>query len=101
MTVLTSKRWENTNITNAIGYEVRYLLSNGVIGNVVRHDFDLHLQGHDFLHVNLSITVRASKGMTFAEVDICHRIGPWVWCTPFDLNFQGQTFQVVIMTSKR
>ena len=39
---------ENANINIVIRYEVGYLLLNGVIPNVVRHDFDIHFQGHKF-----------------------------------------------------
>ena len=44
-----------------LAWEVEYLPSNGATANVVRHDRDLYFQGHEFLNVNISKTVRASE----------------------------------------
>ena len=38
-----------------------YLPLNGAIANVVRYDLYPHFQGNEFLNVNISKTLRASK----------------------------------------
>ena len=91
------------NITIAIRWEVRYLPSNGATANVGHHDFDKHFQDHEFLNVNSSKTVRAKEkfpNSTFIEVNIYQRMEPLqnVVYRDFDLNFQGSTFQVTILT---
>ena len=47
VTILTSKRSKNSNITIAIIKKVRYLPSNGTTANVIHPDLDLHFQGHE------------------------------------------------------
>ena len=42
---------------------------------IVHHDLDLHCQGHEFLNLNISKTVKASKKSlrtTVIEDDVCH-----------------------------
>ena len=59
----------------------KYLSSNGATANVVHRDFDLHFQGHKISNENISKTVRLSKkcsSMSFIEVEICHRMGPFL-----------------------
>ena len=79
MAILTSKPWKNANITFVIRQEISYLLSNCTTAKVVRHDLDLHFQGHEFWKVNISKIVRANEkcsGTTFIEVDICNGMTP-------------------------
>ena len=50
--------------------------------------------------------VRANENCsrtTFIEADICYRMGPlrMLYSVTTDLNFQGQTFQVTILTNNR
>ena len=66
---------DRANITIAIRYEVRYLPSNGAVANVEHRDFDLHLQGHEFLIVNILIYQRIVQ----TTIDSCK--------IPMDLQF--------------
>ena len=95
--ILMNKDWKDANITVAIGQKVMCTVEWRHCG-VVHYDFDLRFQGHEFLNVNISKTVRTREkcsGMTFIEVDICHRIRP-LRLLDLGLSFQGHTFAPLI-----
>ena len=89
------------NITIAIREEVRYLPSTGANVNVTRHDLDPHFQGHEFWHVNISKTVRASAKCpvlllySFIFAMRQHKSNFYL-LTDFGLNFQGHKFETFI-----
>ena len=94
------------NITIAIRYGVRYLLSNSVIANVVHRDPDLYFQGYKISgnHIIIYIwkTVRASKKcfkIIFIEVDITHRMATlrMLYTVSFTYIFKFTTFLEIII----
>ena len=69
----------------------------GATANVLRYELDLRFQGHAFWNVNSSKTLSAIQkcsSMTFIEVDICYKIGPFrvLYSVTLTFIFQGQTF---------
>ena len=82
------------------------MLSNGATADVVGQSLDFHFQGHELCNVYISKTLRTSEKcseMNFIKVAILPSNGTIanIVLHDIDLNYQGETFQVAILTSKR
>ena len=74
--------------------------SNGVIANVVHHDFDLHFRGDKIWNVNIWKMMRVSEkcsSIIFIEIDICHRMGPLRFLYSMILTFIFKVKHFLVM----
>ena len=104
MSILPSTGWKIKTLLLPQN-RVRYLPWNDATANVVHRDFALYFQGLEFWNVNISKTVRAGEkylSMTFIEVAICHRMGPWqmAYFVTLTLIFKVKIFLDIYLLQK-
>ena len=79
-----------------------YLPSNGITGNVLHHDIDLHFQGHTFWNVSILISERISQTATDSRkipTDIQSGVRGTIQVYLFSQNFYFLLFPAVVENS--